>query len=625
MKQIVSNRWFALTDLFCVLLSCILWYVFPQLGWRPLLIALLPWLLRLTAGHFPFERTRFDFPLSIFLLTAAVGGWAAYDQQTAWAKFWILICGVLFFYALAYQPESNLWLVVSFWCVVGISMSAYFLLTNDWSSQAEKIGILHQIGLKWASIRPALQAPPLHPNSAAGITAIMTPFSLAMGLRARREKKLVLFAGLLIGWGVLLAGLLLSASRGAWLAVCGAAGVWLLWLISNSISRQFTKLPSGIFIYVFVLLVCSLAVIGMFYTRENDIVSLLGTIPGPASVFTRIDLAHSALNLVADFPFTGGGLGSFPGLYSQYILVVPFYYTEFSHNVFLDVAVEQGVVGLLVLIIIFTGSLHLFFSNLTRGNASDQLLNWVIFASFFVMLIHGLVDNVIYGRLGSPLIFVQTGMLVATNKSILQKGYRRQPGENHQIKHNPLSFRSVWKLWGFGFLTIICLVLAINFCRSLLSLWYSNLGAVEMARVELTGFPAGKWEDGSNVAFLNHAERMFKKALLYDPNNHTANHRLGLIASLRRDFPSAVKYLEIAYRESMPNRGIQKVLGYNYTWIGQYDKAVEHLSHIPEARQELNIYAWWWGTQGREDLASSAEFVAARLLGSSSRETISQP
>ena len=82
---------------------------------------------------------------------------------------------------------------------------------------------------------------------------------------------------------------------------------------------------------------------------------------------------------------------------------------------------------------------------------------------------------------------------------------------------------------------------------------------------------------------------------------------------LQGDFHSATNYLEKAYQETPHHRGIVKSLGYTYAWLGNTDKALFFLSKIPEAKYELRIYVWWWGTQGRDDLSINASQQEARL------------
>jgi lipopolysaccharide biosynthesis regulator YciM len=149
--------------------------------------------------------------------------------------------------------------------------------------------------------------------------------------------------------------------------------------------------------------------------------------------------------------------------------------------------------------------------------------------------------------------------------------------------------------------------------QAIMSAWNANLGAVEMARVELAGFPSGQWEDGTKVVSLGRAEVYFRRALAQDANNRTANHRLGLIAMQRRDFSSAVSYLETAHWIDGDHRGIIKSLGYAYVWSGEFDQAAPLVNQIPEASQELSTYIWWWQEQGRDDLAENAATMLKQL------------
>ncbi len=155
----------------------------------------------------------------------------------------------------------------------------------------------------------------------------------------------------------------------------------------------------------------------------------------------------------------------------------------------------------------------------------------------------------------------------------------------------------------------VCL-LNINRIRSA---WYADLGSVQMARVELVGFPTDQWTDIKIVPQLETAETSLHSALQYHPNNPTANYRLGMISMLRQDFETASMNLEVAYREAPRHRGIIKNLGYCYVWLGKLDEAKSLLENIPEAQKELNVYVWWWDVHGRRDLAINAFQLASRL------------
>jgi hypothetical protein len=65
-------------------MSAAAWILIPRFGIGFSLLALLPWILRLLAGIFPFQRTPLDWLIVIFLTTAWIGYWAAYDKPSAW-------------------------------------------------------------------------------------------------------------------------------------------------------------------------------------------------------------------------------------------------------------------------------------------------------------------------------------------------------------------------------------------------------------------------------------------------------------------------------------------------------------------------------------------------------------
>ena len=75
---------------------------------------------------------------------------------------------------------------------------------------------------------------------------------------------------------------------------------------------------------------------------------------------------------------------------------------------------------------------------------------------------------------------------------------------------------------------------------------------------------------------------------------------------LVRDYPQAIHYLKIAYQSDPAHRGIQKALGYSYTWAGDFQNAYALLAILPEAPRELESYAAFWQQQGRPDLAANA-------------------
>jgi hypothetical protein len=93
--------WLPYADLACAVAAGALWYLRPEIGPWPLLLVLSPWLVRLVAAGRPGWATPFDLPLVLFVATAGLAVWSAYDRTVAWSKFWQIVGGVFLFYALA--------------------------------------------------------------------------------------------------------------------------------------------------------------------------------------------------------------------------------------------------------------------------------------------------------------------------------------------------------------------------------------------------------------------------------------------------------------------------------------------------------------------------------------------
>lgn len=310
----------------------------------------------------------------------------------------------------------------------------------------------------------------------------------------------------------------------------------------------------------------------------------------------RLQLFRQTLHLIADFPLTGAGLGSFPGLYSQYILDIPYYMLPSSHNLLLDVALEQGLLGLLAFCMLLVGTLWLLLrapAGDTQPAGPESTLRWAAIASLTVLLIHGIVDDPIYSSKALPLLFIAPGIAGFTHRAHTPR---------HPLTRSPFPALAILT-------TALALTLAL-LSPSWQAKWYSNLGALEMARVQLAEWPTGVWSEGSEAVYLDDAEAHFLRSLSLDPQNTTARHRMGLLAMMRRDYATAIHHLSIAHATAQAHDGIQKALGYGYLWSGQPEQALEHLQGLPGIRGELQAYTTWWKDQDRRDLAR----IAAAML-----------
>lgn len=602
MRQLVSDRHFVLVDLMLVLVSGAVWMLKPELGLWFLLIALLPAASRLVGRKPPFQKTQLDGLVTIFLLTAIIGYWASYDQDTAWSKLWFIATGVLLYYALSAQPKENLvWVCTILFCI-GVGVSLHYILAYDFVNAPRKLQIANTIGRWIVDVRPQFGWTSIHPNYVAGIVAITTPFILypLIELRKNKSQSTFLFVIISIGAAISLFAIFMATSRGIWMAIFSALGLWLIWRFVNlrRINLQLGKetvFPSIVLIYLSV-------VVAVLYMGPANSVGTFSTeyFFGTGS---RAELFGRSLFILSDFPITGGGLGAFPGLYSQYILGIPYFNVPNSHNMFLDVMLEQGLLGGFSFLAIYLASVWFVSRALLKSNSRElQLFNWLVLLALTIAIVHGMVDDYLYNGSGAFLALSLAGMSAVVRR------------ENHSdaipIKQWDLQTVILVSLIG------ICLT-AFLFLNKIYSIWYANLGAVQMAKVELVDFPNAGWAGPDIVPHLQSADASLLSSLKSDPKNLTANHRLGLILMLNRDFQSAATYLEVAHQKAPEHRGVTKSLGYCYVWLGNFDRAQLLLTDIPEAKDELDAYGGWWKNQGRSDLSKMAYTMIDKMNSAS--------
>jgi hypothetical protein len=323
----------------------------------------------------------------------------------------------------------------------------------------------------------------------------------------------------------------------------------------------------------------------------------------------RWDVAGNTLKIASDFALTGGGLASFAGLYSRYILEIPWLFVPQSINLLLDTAVEQGLFGAIALATILIGSVWRCLNTDWRNTsiARSETLHRALLTSAVALANYGFLEDPFYNGWGTLFLFVPAGLTVALSSaapaiSVVTAPASKRPGGIRRIVLAAGTAASVGLL--------------INWVPPVRSVWLANLGAVIMSRTEISGFPGNpRYWSGFDIAELGSAKALFAQSLTLDPSNLSANYRSGLIAAMGDDNVTAARFWETAHRSARHHRGLQKMLGYAYVWTGRIADAESLLRDIPEAPDEMWTYSWRWKTQGRLERSQYAAEVAQRLAG----------
>lgn len=601
--------WLPYLDLICAAIASALWYARPELGPAPLLLVLAPWTLRWVLTGRLSRPTPLDLPLLFFIMTAVMGLWAAFHPETAWSKFWIIVGSIAIYYAVANQPDGRHLRAFSLaFALFGGVVVVYFLWTNNWIHGQAKIESLTRIGEAIQAALPPLVAHQMQPNVVAGLLVMIVPFQIALLLDRSGGgwRWLMAFALVLAALG-----LLLTTSRGAWLALGIGLGIWILWQARTRIASR--PWPSTQTLRLAALLaIIAILLGGLLLLVPNGPQRLLALVPGQNQLPSRALLWSRALFLIQDLPFTGGGLGSFPALDSAYVfpiwrwaqyradIFVPNYH---SHNLWLDVAVEQGLLGLTALLWLQVTFVIMVCRGWRAANAPGEVDPWtrLLFqaavVSALVLAIHALVDDVPYGSRAMLLSLAPLGVVAALTPPAVRQ-----------------SRPAVWAL-ALPVLLILLSALALAFQRPLLAAWQADLGAVAQAKVELAGYLDEDW-DLAGVragADWSQAASRFERSLAADPEQAAANLRLGLIRLGQGDHEGAIPLLELAFARQPRRQAARQALAEAYLLAGRLEESTVLWDGVDDAGAKLERLALSYRKKGEEDQADALLWVRENL------------
>ena len=267
-----------------------------------------------------------------------------------------------------------------------LGLALFALVSVDWTWG--KIPIPRQLYSRLV----VLVSNSVHPNVLAGTLILFLPLA-AIGLVQGRTVKgwalRVLAAGSLASGG---AALLLSQSRGATLALGVAAIVFFVLRLPRARWLALALIGVGIFEadhFWGTQLIRSLIVQSALVSGNN-----------------RVDIWARTLAMLQDFPLTGIGLGQFgPAVDFLYPFINrPAGLVFHAHNLFLQVAVDLGLPGLVAWSSIFFLCLAapLKYGLVRRNeNIHNKNLSLAIVASLTALGIHGLFDAVTWGMVRS--------------------------------------------------------------------------------------------------------------------------------------------------------------------------------------------------------------------------------
>ncbi len=552
------------------------------------------------------RRTAYDGPMLLFVASAAMGLGIAYDRTAAWLKFGLIVGGTVVGYWFAHAPERmrlGRWGEVSpvrvMFGLLPALVAIFFLLTNDWGRWDAKLGWLEPLRRWFAAWQPPLPGIRLNPNVAGGIIAAFLPMQAATLQAGSRGRRSVWPGSLLLGLSGM--GLLMSASRGAWLALAAAAGGWASWELSRWLTGRWTtgegkRPPIAIWASFLVIGVAFITLVLALTPWGAQFMALQGERPA---------IWRNSRDLLGDYLFTGLGLGGFPMAYSSYVLLVHVRYITHAHNLFLDVWLEQGTLGIIALLWLLGTA---FWAAMPTSRWRPAAL-----ASLAVILLHGLADDAFYGYggWGILLLFVPFGVLARPDT-----GFAAKPAKEPKAVR-PES-RIILTRGGMAALLVVAMMLI----PPVRATFQANLGALAQTQAELSVYRWPQWPIQDSLrrspdVNLTRAIAYYRAALDIDPANVTANRRLGQIELARGNYEASCRHLQAAYAAAENQRAVRQLWGECLALAGDIRSAATLWQTVDVSQQQLELRQWWYWYLGEQERAARIAAAEQVLFGRS--------
>lgn len=367
-------------------------------------VLMVAWLWRVLIGSERIELSHMQLPLALFLLCGTISIYAAPDAGKALKVLFIFAMGAAVYLVASQTVRSEeeargvLWAVA---CAVG-AIGLYAVVAGAEGGVAPETQAFP--GVPGAESYDRVEGIFSSANGMGGFLALAIPPIVALAVSENLWWRRV--AGYLLV-AAAMAGLALTYSRGAWLGT-GAGLLVLLPVLRRG----------GAWLVLGLVLTGASAAAGGALDRLRSVTEA----GSDTAVTSRFDIWEAALGLVSNHPLLGVGLGNFQAAYGDLLVpglpLLPYFFgvPEEAHNLFLNLAVEVGLVGagafawLLAVALLQTWR--------TSRSADRQVRAWSLGlgAGLVAILVHTLVDVIVYQGLAAILLFTYLGLIDAMRR-----------------------------------------------------------------------------------------------------------------------------------------------------------------------------------------------------------------
>jgi len=244
---------------------------------------------------------------------------------------------------------------------------------------------------------------PFYNDHTAYGSALAMFIPISIGFIFFPEQKKWLKSAAVIALTLLVAAIILSYSRAAWLSLLAAAGVFLLVIFR---------------IRLYWVIITLIVVFGLFFTFQNQIIDSLEknkqdssanfaehiksmtNISSDASNLERINRWQAAVRLYNDRPIFGWGPGTYQFVYAPFqrskektIISTNLGDKGNAHSEYLGAMSEQGFMGLILILLLFASGVYYGLMVYKKGNLKVKFLSMMVTMGLITYMAHAILNN----------------------------------------------------------------------------------------------------------------------------------------------------------------------------------------------------------------------------------------
>lgn len=344
----------------------------------------------LFAGEPRWARTPLDRALIVVTLAAAASAWTSPWPAPAWASFGFFTVGAL---------------IILRATVLATLRSATFArrFLQWWGAGGAITGVI-VVATIGQGLNARAQLPGLGPNGLGTTMALALVIVLGLSSVDPGRRRVVWYAAAL----PVVAALILTFSRGAWLAAGVGIGVLL-------VSGRGHRVWQGVGVVAMAVVVSLLAQSPRWFWHTPRLLDLAER----GQTLSRLAVWRVVPEMIAARPLLGSGLGTFPLAFAEatgrHPDVDPM---PFAHNLVINAAVELGLAGLAALLALLgVGVAAAARWHRRRRAGPDGRIGGTVLAAVLTMLGHQMVDGTIMGVHLAIALFALLGLAAAGDVS----------------------------------------------------------------------------------------------------------------------------------------------------------------------------------------------------------------